>query len=87
MPEKDFDIKINDGTDTKRFRLLNQQGGRKAWTVQEVPARPNVESEAAAREGLPPDQLLPFDGQDFSWGAGLARLSFLLIFNLFSSFR
>lgn len=70
----DFDLKINDGSSTRRFRLLQRQG-QKFWQVQEQPPRPQVEGRAAAREGLPPDRMLPFDGQDFSWGAGLARFT------------
>lgn len=74
MPEKDYDVKITHSSSTKRFRLLNQRG-RKAWTVRELAPRPQVEGSAAAREGMPVDQLLPFDGQDFSWGSGLKRFS------------
>ena len=72
MPTKDHDIKLGDGSSTRRFRLL-QQNGRKSWSVKELPPEPNIDSPAAAREGLPPSRLLPFDGQDWSWGAGLTR--------------
>lgn len=74
MPEKDFDVKISDGTTTRRFRLL-QSRGRKAWGVRELAPNPQVEGSTAAREGLPVSQMLPFDGQDFSWGSGLKRFS------------
>ncbi len=68
----DFDVKIDlDGT-TKKFRLLKTREG-KAWSVRELPPSPRLSNAASAKEGLPPERLLPFEAEDWSWGVGLVR--------------
>ena len=69
---RDWDIKIDQGGTSHRFRLL-QQEGRKAWQVSESPPNPRVEVEAASREGFRPDRELPFVMEDWVWGVGLER--------------
>ena len=54
-----YEIKLNDGTDTIQFRLL-QEDGRKAWAVDEVPPNPRVFNDLQAGEGFSPIQDLPF---------------------------
>ncbi len=68
----DFDVKIAlDGT-THKFRLLRTREG-KAWSVREAPPSPRLANAASAKEGLPPERLLPFEAEDWSWGTGLLR--------------
>lgn len=69
---QDWDIKISlDGTEHK-LRLLRSDG-RKHWVVQEIPPQPRVEEEASARLGENPLQNLPFEMDNWTWGAGLDR--------------
>jgi len=69
---QDWDVKIDQGGTSHKFRLL-QQEGRKAWQVAESPPNPRVEVEAASREGFRPDRELPFIMEDWYWGVGLER--------------
>lgn len=74
MPaNRDWDIKLTQGSTSHKFRLLQQQG-KKAWQVSEIPPTPRIELEAGAREGFSPDRELPFVQEDWSWGFGLERL-------------
>ena len=68
MSTRDFDIKLNDGTNTRRFRLI-QEGGAKLWSVTEQPPSPAIEG----RENVAPEELLLFEQRDWSWGIGLTR--------------
>ncbi len=69
---RDWDIKLNDGTDTRRFRLLRTKDGL-AWRVSEQPVTPRVEDNAAALsfESLPAERMLSFAMDNWSWGVGL----------------
>ncbi len=69
---KGFDIKINNGTTSKQFRLFGEDG-IKAWTVEELAPNPNIFSELQAAEGLPPTIDLPFIMNDWSLGVGVDR--------------
>lgn len=64
----DFDIKLFDQTNTRKFRLV-QEGNAKLWTVREQPPSPAVEG----RENVAPEEQLLFEQRDWSWGIGLTR--------------
>lgn len=75
MPvDGDFDVKITLDSTTERFKLV-QQRGTKLWTVREVPPNPQPELSSGQEEGWTPTQLLPFQQEDWSIGAGLSRLT------------
>ncbi len=68
MVTKDFDIKLNNQSNTRRFRLV-QEGNAKLWSVTEQPPSPQIEG----RENVAPEELLLFEQRDWSWGIGLTR--------------
>lgn len=74
VTDGDFDVRIALSGTSHKFKLL-QQGGRKAWTVRELPPAPRLDIAGSQEEGLPPTQLLPFEMEDWSYGAGLLRFT------------